>query len=451
LAFGATTLNATPTWVRLDDPANPTLVASYQIDRGRPSETQRTGGGTATVQINDRHGLLDPTNPTSPYFGEIEPLVQAAIARWNPVAAAWDTRFRGFVAEYDYVFDPSQQVNQLQLGLVDIFEILETIEMYPGYFGDPPPPNAEIYYGAPNTVDAADYRIKRILADSHIDPAFYVVFSLNVDVWPVTYSSGETALAAIQETTDAEFPELANCYPDRFGRLAVHGREAVFNPVGVASGVPSTTWDWHRWHAGDGDAVTASPATVAHLRQFAFNHGRSFIVNTAQAYPISATTKQVQAQIYPDPGVTSSSRTKYGFRTWSAPNLLTAQGRYAGGITTTALVETKRFAQYKVANYATPVDRITTLGFRPLEPGAPGSSVLHNLLGKVDISDQIDVTLNSPGGGGFTTAQQWFVQGIHESVAGRLRSGVAAGAEGYDDVTLTLDVSPGPTDTSMFP
>ena len=456
LAFGETTLEPDPAWVRLDDPANPTLVASYQIDRGRPTETQRTDGSTATVAINDRHGVLDPTNPSSPYYHEIEPLLQAAIARWNPVAGEWDTRFRGFVAEYDYAFDPSQQVNQLQLSLVDMFEILGTIEMFPGgYFGDPPPPESvgQIYYGVKDTIDAANFRVVSILEDCEIDAAFYVVFSLNVDVYPGIYSPGSDALSAIQETVDAELPELANAYVDRLGRFVVHGREAIFDPAGVLAG-PGVTdvWDWHEWHAGDAAAVAASPATVAQIRQFAFNHGRSFIANTALAYPINSTDAEINAQTYPAFGTPSSSRTKYGFRTWSAPNLLTAQGRYSDGSTTTGLVETGRFAEYKVNNYQAPIDRITTLGFRPLRPDDERAGAIHRLLGKVDVSDQINVTLGSPGGGGFDGAEKWFVQGIHETVAaGRIRDGVDSGDEGYDDVTLTLDVSPGPSDRSMFP
>ena len=233
----------------------------------------------------------------------------------------------------------------------------------------------------------------------------------------------------------------------------MHGREAVFDPAGVLAGPGvSDLWDWHHWHCGDGAAVAADPASVAQIRQFAFNHGRSFIVNTAAAYPINSTDAAINAQTYPAFGTLSASRKKYGFRTWSAPNLLTAQGRYSDGSTTTGLVETGRFSEYKVKNYQYPVDRITTLGFRPLRPDDERAGAMHRLLGKVDVSDQIDVTILSPGGGGFDgAAKHWFVQGIHETCAGRIRDGIPAGDEGYDDVTLTLDVSPGPSDRSMFP
>jgi len=464
LAFGDDTLEPSPTWTRLDDPvALPGVrVAGYQIDRGRPSETTRTQGGSATVTINDWNGRLDPTNPSP--VGPIEPLVQAAICRWNPVDLVWDTRFRGWVAEWDYAFDPSQQVNVLTLSLVDIFEILGTIEMYPGGdFGDPPPAASvgQVYYGAPATVDQGNDRIVSILDDARVPTigvaigGFRVVFSLNVNVWPQTYSPGETVLAAIQETVDAELPEIANAYTDRFGRLAVHGRIAKFDPAAVIAGPPpvdNTVWDWHRWFAGDSAFVATDPAVNAQVRQFAFNHGRQYLVNSAMAYPVSVTDATMNGQTYPATGTSTPSKTKYGIRSWSAPNLITAQGRYfSGGATTVtdALTETHRFAQYKVANYQLPVDRITTLGFRPLRPDDPRAGPVHRLLGRVDISDEIDVTVASPGGGGFNGAV-FFIEGIHEQSAGRLRDGVPAGQEAYDDVTLTLDVSPGPVDTSMF-
>ena len=51
----------------------------------------------------------------------------------------WYTRFRGFVSSYEYDFDPSQLVNRVTISLVDIFEIVNAVQMFPGYFGDPPP------------------------------------------------------------------------------------------------------------------------------------------------------------------------------------------------------------------------------------------------------------------------------------------------------------------------
>src|SRR4029077_14883413 len=92
-----------------------------------------------TVAVADQDGILDPTNPSGPYYGQIEPLLQAAIQLHNPITGTWHTRFRGWIDELDYSFDPSQQVNRLTVSLVDIFEMLSAIVMLPGEFGVPAP------------------------------------------------------------------------------------------------------------------------------------------------------------------------------------------------------------------------------------------------------------------------------------------------------------------------
>ena len=56
------------------------------------------------------------------------------------------------------------------------------------------------------------------------------------------------------------------------------------------------------------------------------------------------------------------------------------------------------------------------------------------LMSEVDINDRVAVTIGSPGGGGFA-AKQFFVEGVHETYR-------PAGPD-VDDVTLTLDLSPG--------
>lgn len=449
LAFNDNTLEPSPTWTRLDNGV--TRVASYTIDRGRQFELDRTDGGRATVTINDIDGTLDPTNATGPYYGLIQPLIQAAIARWNPVLQEWQTRFRGFVEDFTYEFNPAAYVdaqghtvgvNQLTISLVDIFEILNAIEMLPGEFGDPPPSESAGQVFFEDTSGPASDRILQVLQNAGIPVSWYVVFSLNVSVQETVYSPGESAMTPIQEAVDAEFPGVANAYTDRFGRLAVHGRLAKFSPASVAAGAGDSTWDWHHWHAGDGAAVAASPSTTAQIRQFAFTRGLAQVINSATATPINIADADVAGQTCLD----SVSIGTFGIRSWSAQNLLTKTGLLDGS---DDLTETKRFAQYHVDNYAEPRNRVTQIAFRPIRPTQTGAAINWRLLCEVDISDQIDITIASPGGGGFN-AEPFFVEGIHESVVGRINTD----GQSYDDVTITLDVSPQAyfTDsTNLFP
>jgi hypothetical protein len=445
LAFGQPTLTWTPTWTRID--SYDSLVTSYTIDRGRQYELDRTDVGRAVVQIADRNGILDPTNSSGPFYGQIQPLLQALVCRQNPVTGSWYTRFRGFVEELDYSFDPSQRVNRLELSLVDIFEFLSAIEMFPGSFGVTPPDPAnadQVYYpgtvsGTPTPMDA---RINQIL-DNAIGPtartSYTVVFSGNVNVQESYYSPGESAMTAIQEAADSEFPGVSNVYTDRLGRLAVHGRQAKFDPVGVASGAAAGAWDFHQWQAGDGAAVNTNPAQYAHIRRFGFNRGLAKLINSALATPlrrdVQLTPAQMTGQIVSD----SASIGTYGIRSWSAQDLITLGGVGTG---TSDLAETKKFATYYVQNYAQPRNRISEIGFRSIDPAAAGASENWRLLSLVDIADTIQVTVASPGGGGFN-ADAYFVEGVHEQVKPLV--------PGYDDVTLTLDLSPRAYFATPFP
>jgi hypothetical protein len=76
-----------------------------------------------------------------------------------------------------------------------------------------------------------------------------------------------------------------------------------------------------------------------------------------------------------------------------------------------------------------------------MRPTQSGASENWRLLSKVDISDLIDVTIEAPGGGGFTDAT-FFVQGIHEECRPL--------NDDHDFETVSLDLSPQPTD-NPFP
>jgi hypothetical protein len=440
VAFGNAALDWDAAWTRIDDV--PSRLVSSTIDRGRQYELDRTDAARATVQINDTDGTLDPTNPAGPYYGLIEPLRQAVICARNPVADEWQQRFRGWITDWNYSFDPSQQVNRLQLELTDVFEILGAAEMIPGadfdipggHYGLLPPPESagQIVYGEQTVQE----RIQAILADAGVPAGFAVVFSGNVRVRQTVYSAAETPLVAIQEAADAEFPGVSNVYTDRLGRLVFHGRLAKFDPAGVAAGASPGAWDWHHWHAGDGAAVHADLGAVAQLRRFGFNQGVSKIINSALATPLNIADEDTPGQLVQD--FTSIGR--YGSRSWSAPNLLTKEGLLDSS---TALEETRRFAQYYVDNYAQPRNRADQVGFRSIRPGAPGASITWQLLTRVDISDRIDLTVTSPGGGGFA-AEPFYVEGVHETSRPLNPD--------HDDVTVTLDLSPAAYfDTNPFP
>lgn len=444
LAFDDTLFEWDPDWTAIDQ-AHPNLVTSYTVDRGRAYELERTEGGRATVELIDPNGILDPTNSGGPYYGKIDPLVQVALCRWDPMEEEWQTRFRGWISDLSYDFDPSQKFNRLTLELVDIFELLGAIDMQLGEFGDTPPAtNTGTVFFENGPMDA---RIVQALGNAGIPADYYVVFSGNVLLSQSVYSPGETPLTVIQEAAEAEWSGVASVYTDRHGRLNAHGRYARFDPAAViAGGGEADRWDFHQWSAGDLAAVQATLGAVAQLRQFSFNRGVSKIINHATAYPQwihdGAVYRQItDAEIAGQTVQDLTSIGRYGIRSWSAPNLQVEQDLVDDA---DALTTTHRVAEYYVANMAQPRDRITRVGFRSVRPGRDGSSITWKLLSRVDISDQIDVTVGSPGGGGFN-AVDYYVEGVHETAR--------ALNPDYDDVTVTLDLSPIAyfDDVDMFP
>lgn len=430
VAFGSSVLAASPTWSWIT--AHPSLVASFSIDRGRQYELDQTDAGRATVTIHDRDGVLDPTNADSPYNGQIEPMLQATLDLWNPVTSEYVTIFRGFIEDYDYDIDPSQFVATLTLSLVDAFGYLGAVEMQPDLKGDGTPSFGDIdttnsqpgdiyYLGA----EDPQARIDQALTDAGWPPALSTIFSGNTLVYAAFYSPGESVLTVLQDAADAEFPGVGNLFVSKDGKVTFHGRWAKFDPSVPISSNPDLDWDWHHWKAGDGAAVHISGAgSHAQIRQFAYNWGRSKIINYACATPVLIKDSDRKSMVYKD----ETSIASYGYATWTKDNLLTA-----GKGDRTANDECKLFGYYYMANYREPQKRVTALGFRSLHPDDPRAPYNWDLLCNAEIGDQIDVTLTLPGDGYFNDEPYW-IEGIHYEVN--------PATPDYADVTMTLDLSP---------
>lgn len=424
VAFNDGALVAAPTWTDVTALAS-SLVASYQIDRGRIFELDQTDSGTCTVQITDRDGLFDPTNPSGAYYGLLEPDLQVKIELWNPVLSEWQCRFRGWIEDFDYDLDDTRQFHTLKISVYDIFALLQAIEMQPGQFGDAVPAGSEgnLFFDN-NTFQG---RIDQVMGNAGVPADFYVAFTGNVNLLEAVYSPGESPLEVIQNCADAEFPGVSNIYPDRFGRLAAHGRLAKFDPSGTAASAGTAAWDWQQWKAGDGDAVAGSPSDTAQMRPpFSWNRGKSKIINSALCYPMGILPDKIAGQLVTD----TISIGTHGIQSYSKENLLTESGILTGN---NGNDETKLFSTYYVTNYKDARNRITALTFKSLDPADDRAAALWKLLCQADIADEIDVTATFPGGGGFSL-EPFYIEGIHESVEPL--------TDEYAMVTLGLDVSP---------
>ncbi len=430
VAFNQDTLEPSPTWTYLTDDDN--LVAGYTKDVGRQFEFDKVDTGTASIIVNDAEGLLDFTNSSSAYTGHIQPLLQIKIELWNPVTSAYSTRFRGFIRDYNYNVQPwvyrdrhndPKGVTSLQLDCVDMFEILTAIEMQRGSFGDDPGASGfpDVWFSG----KSAHLRALQVFGDAGIDSSWFHIFTLNVDMQPSTYSPSTPALQPLEDVADAEFPTLGNVYVDRLGKVAIHGRGAKFDPDNVAADAGSA-WAYNHWKCGDEEAVLASIADTAQIREFAYNLGLSKVFNSAFCTPFNITPANVAGQYWKD----DTSIGIFGFRSWSAENLLIDTGTTTGNI---GRDECLLYAKFIVANYKDPHPRFTGLNFKSMNPDDDRAAATWKLLCECDIADAIDTTIKLPGSQGFNL-EPGFIEGVHEEAS-------PLGGD-YAYVTTTLDVSP---------
>jgi hypothetical protein len=416
----------TPTWTRLDTLTG-CRVQGWQIDRGRNTEFEKTGTGTANVQIADRDGLFDPTNAFSPYANKLLPGKQAAIALQNPVTDEWSTMFRGFVESWSYRLETTRQVMFLDVQLVDAFALLSRFELRPGTDGNLPLPTGvpadNVFYE--NTLaGSVQTRINDILDDVGWPAGLADIFSGNVNLSEKTYGPGTSALAALQDAADGEFAGVANLYVSKGGIVTFHGRQPRFRPEVAEYGINERT-------VGDPSA-TLLDEDVVPVAELEWTVNSDQIVNMCLAYPEKVDDVQIDPDDVPGQLVTdSTSMAAYGPHFLSLDNLQTRDGIATGN---DALEETLLVGDYYVDNYKDPAIRCR-MTFKTRRPEDPNGPTWWNHVCKCEISDLLHLTTDHPGDGGFAAAvDQYFVEGLHYQAA-------PLGA-GYPNITLTLDVSP---------
>ena len=240
----------------------------------------RTDTGTATIELVDRTGDFDPTNPDGAFFGRLVsgqpmgPMVQAKIELQHPVTDAWSTLFRGFIASIQWVPYRTEEHANVTLELVDGLALLAACEMAPdGSFGHAVI-EGNIVYNEDDELDAVKTRIGKVLDEVGWPGTLRSIFTGNVALQKTVYAPRSTALSVIQDAADAEFPDMANVYisgprgeagdaPP--GCLTFHGRYARFHPDVVEYDIRTFQLGDDTAAALDEDVVRVSPPLVASL------------------------------------------------------------------------------------------------------------------------------------------------------------------------------------------
>ena len=396
------------------------IVAQYEIHRGRNSELGKTGTGTAIITMIDTNGALDPASGNGSY----DPMTPVAIGLTNPVTSASSPIFVGNVAKWGYKLYPTEKYGIATVECVDALDIFAATEMTPSPvgsaadYGDPCPPANEgnvVFYedGQPKN------RIDQILTQLGWPAGNREIFTGNVKLKETVYAPRQTALTAIQDAADAEFPGIANFYIQKDGTATFHGRLARFNPTDAQYKITT-------WKVGDVAAVNAD-SSYALIFDLDYDVDKDRIINDAYAAPEGAADSALDTQFERN----AASVAQYGTRPWSAENLLTAFGNLTGY---SALDETYSFAEYYVNNYAQPKTRINRIRFQRVSPTSSYGAAEWALLCGIDISDRLQVkTTHHNGASGFND-ELYFVEGLHYTVT-PLNDQML-------DVTLDIDVTP---------
>jgi hypothetical protein len=443
-------LEPDPTWTRIDTLTG-CRVRDWTVDRGRPTEFDKTGPGTAVVHIVDLAGLFDPTNPSSPYNDKILPGKQAAVALQNPTNSNWYLVFRGFIESWQYKLDITRQFMELELQLVDGFAMLARAELRVGIDGTLPPfaeftdPDkraalatlaaGNVLYG--ETEGTGADRVQAILGDvgwpDELRESGTDVFSLNTQFGPKAYGPGTSALDALFDAVDGEFPGVSNAWMSKTGHVTVHGRLARFRPDVAEYGIG-------RYNVADPSGWADGIVPLAELE---WSNGQDNLYNAASATPqgvgqgaewrmLDPAKDDVAGQYVKD----DTSIAAYGLRSITFDQLQTIHGLYTHN---DSMAETRLFAQYYVDNYKDPAPRISRMVFKSRRPGETHANALWGFLCQAEISDLLTLFTGHPGGGGFTdyvgpgTGTDFYIEGLHYTCS---PGGVVPIVE------LSLDVSP---------
>jgi hypothetical protein len=356
---------------------------------------------------------------------------------YNPVTDSWHPRWRGHIDDVAHdlvpVAAPDMPLSDAQIICTGIFDYLGGCKMLPGVFGN---------FADQLSADTVFYengrfddRCIKLLDDALIDVDMRVTFTGNVYVNETQYDVDDVILQALRDACDAEFPGVANVYEDRFGRVAIHGRHARFDPEGTAAG--GANWDFNRWYAATREDVTGDNAQI---REFGYNRPRSRIINSYVAWPredeagVPIDRDIIATLLRTDP----TSIGIYGYRGDDAPDLI-LQREYAASGDRTGTELCGLFGDFYIANYAAVRKAIQRVTLKALRADDPRAAATWDTMCRMDISDGMNLTVDEAG----LADTPFFIDGV--SVECRVLN------PDHDMVTVTPNLTPASYyDTDVF-
>lgn len=100
-------------------------IQAASVKRGRNPLTDVFQTGSASIQIADQNGDFDPTNPTSPYAGLLQPLRKIQLSAVDPSTGLEYNIFSGYITGYQYTqARDTGLVSYTTITAVDGFQLL---------------------------------------------------------------------------------------------------------------------------------------------------------------------------------------------------------------------------------------------------------------------------------------------------------------------------------------
>ncbi len=437
-------LEPNPTWTVIDQGGSTFpyhFVSGYDTHSGRQTLISQIETGTATVYVNDREGLFDDRNGSSPFQGKLSGR-QIMLQLYNPHDGTWEPQFRGLINDYRYTMDGSavgadgNPVNaSIEIECVDMFDYLNGYGLTPGLDGISVT-GAEDSVNYAETTTGIKGRFLEILTDATTVPwvtDMTILFSGNVQAIATQYNADESALTALRDAADAELPFIGMIYCNRHGQFCFRGRYSRFAPDDVAAEAGST-WDFTRWRVGDGKAIQ-SDATRAQIRGFTYSRDRNEIINAAMCYPQGLAAKNIPDQVY---GNTASIDAYGKHQANPLTDLIT--GSYTGPGTISpddGQTQCFMYAELLVKNKKDPRLCPNSVQLKSINPSDFRASATWAILTRSDISHIINIAVGYAGGTGLmgaATTDDYYIEG--RSLVVRPANSI------YDSVDLDLDVTP---------
>lgn len=209
------------------------LIDSVSIRRGRIRLLSEFEAGTASVTIIDTNGDFNPSNPNSPYYGDLVPLRKIQIeADYNGNTYVL---FTGFITNYDTGFRiGSDEFSRVTFRCVDALRLFTTAQI--------------------TTVTGAGVQLSGARVNAILDELDYPATLRDIDAGDSTLQAdpgtARQAIDALQLVKKSEFGEL---FLDAEGRVTFLSRSAV--TASLAS--PVYTF------ADDGSGIAFQNAVVA--------------------------------------------------------------------------------------------------------------------------------------------------------------------------------------------